>query len=67
MGWSPLWSVLVLPAQLVQTRNLVIYMELNGIESINTLTFFVVEALFSLILLVLLICMLIVKSAPKNV
>jgi uncharacterized membrane protein YhaH (DUF805 family) len=66
MGWNPLWSILVFPTQLVQTRNLVIYMELNEIESISSLTFFAVEALFTLIFLVLFICMLIVKSAPND-
>jgi uncharacterized membrane protein YhaH (DUF805 family) len=66
MGWNPLWSILVFTAQLVQTRNLVIYMELNGIKSLNTLTFFKVEVLFALMVIILLICMLLVKSAPNN-
>ena len=65
MDWNPYLALFVFPAQLIQIRNLVIYMELKGIESLDPSSFFIVEALFSLIMLVLMICMLFVKSAPN--
>jgi len=62
MGWNLYLALLIFPSQIVNTRNLIIYMEVKGVESLNSLTFFMVELAVSLMFLILFACMLFVKS-----
>ena len=66
LGWSPYLAILFLIGWLFQTRNVVIYMLLNGIESWEGFGSIILEGATSLVVAVLLGCMLLIKSTPNK-
>lgn len=66
IGWPPYFVLLLIPIWLFTTRNLIIYMKLNSINTFESPYIMYIEVISAVVLLITFACMLFIRGASSK-